>query len=226
MSGIGLVNAARTTQTALDHFRCGSRRGISGVAFSGTSGGRTYIGDVTVPARYTEDGTTWLRADAAMLATVRDVVASGSVRLERAAPLGDPACACQNPDAIKTVSVSHAPQIIVGGDGLSSDPFGGRAWPCIPGGGDGFGCVPCRAHRYSRRRRATHRRAPHRRPNNRSKVYRTPPREGGPPRWSWARCPHWSRCAWASSAAPAESAFEPPPADRPRQSTALSVSRL
>jgi nucleoside phosphorylase len=31
----------------------------------------------------------------------------------------------------------------VGGRGETSDPFGGRALPCAPGGGDVFGCEPC-----------------------------------------------------------------------------------
>jgi hypothetical protein len=31
----------------------------------------------------------------------------------------------------------------VGGKGETSDPFGGRALPCAPGGGDVFGCEPC-----------------------------------------------------------------------------------
>jgi hypothetical protein len=38
-----------------------------------------------------------------------------------------------------------APEIKFGGDGKSADSFGGRRWPCIPGGGDIFGCEPCRA---------------------------------------------------------------------------------
>src|SRR5512135_3578317 len=64
LTGIGLVNADRTTRTAIDRFGCGSRRAIKGIVFSGVSGGRTYIGDVTVPARWTlDDGKTWYGAN-------------------------------------------------------------------------------------------------------------------------------------------------------------------
>jgi len=67
------------------------------------------------------------------------------VKLARTTPAGDPACAGVDPDLVRTVSVTHPPTIALGGQGLSSDPFGGRAFPCFPVGGDVFGCAPCRA---------------------------------------------------------------------------------
>jgi nucleoside phosphorylase len=144
LSGIGLVNAQRTTETAFQQFRCGSRPAISGVVFSGTSGG-DYIGDVMVPRQWTEDGKSWVGADPAMLATVDNVLQAGAVPLEQSTPTGDPACACPpSTNAVTPVRVTHKPQVEVGGDGLSMDPFGGRAFPCAPGGSDVFGCVPCR----------------------------------------------------------------------------------
>jgi nucleoside phosphorylase len=140
LTGIGPVNARTTTDLAFRQFRCG----FSGVVFSGVAGagGRSAIGDVTVPARWTLDnGRTWVRSTPAMLA-VAGKVAPG-VRLERTTPLGDPACVCGNPDAVPTVTLKHVPGVLVGGDGSTTDPFGGRAVPCIPGGGDLEGCAPC-----------------------------------------------------------------------------------
>jgi nucleoside phosphorylase len=145
LTGIGLVNARRSAEAAFQHFRCGPRPVISGVVFSGTSGG-DYIGDVMVPSRWTDDGKTWVGADPAMLTTVGDVVRGGAVRLEQSTPTGDPACVClASPNLVTPVRVTHTPQVEVGGNGLSMDPFGTRALPCTPGGSDVFGCVPCRA---------------------------------------------------------------------------------
>jgi nucleoside phosphorylase len=138
LTGIGLVNADDTLRAAFDRFGCG----IRGVVMSGTSGGRTTIGDVTIPARWTLDGgATWYAADSRMLSTARE--ASASVRLARAAPVGDPACVGLNPDAVRAVGVLSAPRVVAGGDGSSADPFGGRMFPCVPRGGDVFGCRPC-----------------------------------------------------------------------------------
>jgi nucleoside phosphorylase len=144
LTGIGLVNATQTTTVALRHFRCGPAPEITGVVFSGVSGGRTYIGDVTAPSRWTIDnGKTWIHVDPAMLATARAV--AGSVHLDRTTPIGDPACAGLNPDLMRTISVQRQPRVIVGGGGDSADPFGGRRFPCFPFGGDVFGCEPCLA---------------------------------------------------------------------------------
>jgi nucleoside phosphorylase len=149
LTGIGLINATNTTQLALDHFGCSSGATISRVVFSGVAGGRTNIGDVTVPRRWTEDGKSWLTVDPSMLATARAVAESGSVTLERDVPVGDPGCVCPDPGLVKPVHMPNAPAIVVGGDGGSSDPFNGRAWPCAPQGGDVFGCEPCRAQTHS-----------------------------------------------------------------------------
>jgi len=144
LTGIGLVNADTTTRIAVQRFGCGLR----GIVFSGVSGGRTNIGDVTVPARWTLDGGgTWLPVDPAMLASAN--AASSSAHLSNVTPTGDPVCVGVPPDAVKTVAVLSAPRVIVGGDGASSDPFGGRSLPCAPGGGDVFGCHPCADHRTS-----------------------------------------------------------------------------
>lgn len=141
MTGIGLENARATMNLALDYFGCA----INGVVFSGTSGGKTSIGDVVVPAKWTLDGSTFYDADA----TMRTVAEGVSVSLPSQAVLGDPACATVNPDA-PAVPLDHSPSITFGNEtvGHSSDPFGGHPLPCIPGGGDVFGCHPCAAQEY------------------------------------------------------------------------------
>ncbi|AMC68903.1 hypothetical protein RN10_2357 [Mycobacterium tuberculosis] len=57
MTGIGLVNATNTTETAFARFTCASSIAIAAVMFSGVAGGagRTSIGDVAIPARWTLD---------------------------------------------------------------------------------------------------------------------------------------------------------------------------
>ena len=139
LTGIGLVNAEATARAAIDHFRCDGESSITGIVFSGVAGG-AHIGDVTVPARWTLDGVTRFDVDAAMLASVPDDVA-----LAQATPVGDLPCIGTDPDVVSIVQVEGAPHILIGGDGASSDGFGGRALPCVPGGGDVFGCAPCRA---------------------------------------------------------------------------------
>jgi nucleoside phosphorylase len=131
MTGIGLVNATDTTETACSHFSVGA------VVFSGVAGGggHTKIADVTVPARWTLDnGATFRPVDAGML----DAAEKLSVALESVA---------------RRIDLRRRPQLIVGGDGCSGDNNNGVAFPCIPGGGDVFGCqprnVPGRSRRYT-----------------------------------------------------------------------------
>jgi nucleoside phosphorylase len=146
MVGIGLVNAQRVAEAAFDGFRCGAASEISSVVYSGVAGGAqgARIGDVTVPARWTLDnGKTWMTTDPAMLSTASAVVSGGSLQLEKTAPLGSPGCACSNPDLVKTVTFPYQPRVIIGGSGQSYDTFGGHEFPCVPGGGDIFGCEPC-----------------------------------------------------------------------------------
>jgi nucleoside phosphorylase len=144
LTGIGLKNADHTTRMAFDNFGCG-RNGFSAIVFSGVSGGQTYIGDVTIPAKWTlDDGKTVYPADPRMLAVA--TTSSKTAALRQNAAIGD--CACLglvDPDSGPTIAMPHKPQVIIGGKGRSSDPFIGNAFPCIPGGGDVFGCQPCKA---------------------------------------------------------------------------------
>jgi nucleoside phosphorylase len=130
MTGIGMVNATDTTETALAHFTRASSITIAAVVFSGVAGGggRTSIADVAVPARWTlDDGTTFRPVDPGMLATAEKL----SV-------------------ALTHVNLQRRPQVFVGGDGCSSDNNNGVAFPCIPNGGSVFGCQPGSAPDRSR----------------------------------------------------------------------------
>ncbi|HZN84342.1 MAG TPA: 5'-methylthioadenosine/S-adenosylhomocysteine nucleosidase [Mycobacterium sp.] len=147
MTGIGMVNATRTTETALDHFTPESGISIDAVVFSGVAGGsgRTEIGDVAVPARWTsDDGETWHAVDAGMLATANTL----DVDLLSSDTLGDPACYC-GLLAGPRIDLGREPDLHVGGDGSSDDNNNGTAFPAIPLGGDVFGPQPCRAPDYS-----------------------------------------------------------------------------
>jgi nucleoside phosphorylase len=139
LTGIGLVNARQTAQLALDYFRCGFR----GALFSGVAGSRQNIGDVTIPRRWTRDGgTTWTGVDPAMLGSAQRL-AGTRVPLSQDVPVGDAACLCPGVDAPTPVHINRTPKVVVGGDGRSSDTYGGKALPCLPGGGDIAGCAPC-----------------------------------------------------------------------------------
>jgi nucleoside phosphorylase len=144
MTGIGMVNASQTTETALSHFTPESGISIGAVVFSGVAGGsgRTEIGDVAVPARWTsDDGETWRAVDPEMLA----VASSLTVDLESSARLGDPACTCNPLARLPIVNLGREPDLHVGGDGSSDDNNNGVAFPAIPFGGDVFGPQPCTA---------------------------------------------------------------------------------
>ena len=143
LTGIGPVNATNVTRAALSGLNCSNAGHFKAVVFSGVAGG-DYIGDVIVPFRWTADaGRHFVAADRGLLATAARVARSRP-SLEQQAPAGDPACGCvTSADAVKTVAVTHPPRIEIGGAGQTTDPFSGRALPCVPGGGDVFGCVPC-----------------------------------------------------------------------------------
>jgi nucleoside phosphorylase len=141
MTGIGPANAGETTALALDKLGCT----FSSAVFSGVAGSKENIGDVTVPARWTLDnGKTFTAADPAMLAVAQPLAGTGNVKgLSQDVPVGDAACLCPGVDAATPVHMPQAPKVVIGGDGETSDPFGGHAVPCAPGGGDVAGCEPC-----------------------------------------------------------------------------------
>jgi nucleoside phosphorylase len=148
MTGIGMVNATHTTETALSHFTPASGISIGAVVFAGVAGGsrRAEIGDVAVPARWTsDDGATWHPVDPDMLAVANSL----AVDLESTATLGDPLCLCSPFARLPLVDLMREPELHVGGDGSSDDNNNGTAFPAIPLGGDIFGAQPCRAPDYS-----------------------------------------------------------------------------
>ena len=151
MTRIGPVNATTATKLALKTFRCDGRPAFSAAVFSGVAGG-DYIGDVAVPTRWTLDnGTSWLPVDKRMLATAK-TLEHAKLGLEQKSPVGDPLCTCViDPDTVAANSVLHKPVLKVGGNGLTSDPVGGKAIPCVPGGNDVTGCDPCPVERHPAR---------------------------------------------------------------------------
>ena len=145
LSGIGLVNAERTTRSALEVFTCDGETTIQGIMFSGVSGGITNIGDVTVPTRWTMDDQEHFDVDPVMY-EVAKAAASNAV-LTNKVPLGDVACVGIDPSLVEPITMPNQPEIHFYDEGIgkSADPFGGRAFPCIPLSGDVFGCNPCRS---------------------------------------------------------------------------------
>ncbi|HEX3900241.1 MAG TPA: hypothetical protein VHW74_13820 [Mycobacteriales bacterium] len=145
LTGIGPVNARDTTRLALSHFRCAGRSTITGVVFSGVAGG-DYIGDVNAASRWTEDGKHDIPVSRAMERVARDVERDHHYRLSRSAHLPNLPCLPLLPaDLGPAITLTHAPTFKVGGTGLTTDPFGGKAFPCIPGATDIFSCRPCDA---------------------------------------------------------------------------------
>ena len=133
MTGIGMVNATDTTETALAHFTPQFGIPVRAVVFAGVAGGsgRTHIGDVAIPARWTSDsGATWHAVDPEMLAAAGDLI----VELESAG----------------RVDLKREPRLHVGGDGSSGDNNNGAAFPTIPFGGAVFGPQPRTAPDFSR----------------------------------------------------------------------------
>jgi nucleoside phosphorylase len=133
MTGIGMVNATDTVEAALAHFTPRSGMLVGAVVFAGVAGGsgRTRIGDVAIPARWTADnGTTWHAVDPEMLAVADDL----AVELESAG----------------RVDLKREPRLHVGGDGASGDNNNGVSFPTIPFGGAVFGPQPRTVPDFSR----------------------------------------------------------------------------
>jgi nucleoside phosphorylase len=139
MSGIGTANATATAQAGLSLPGCRFRAAL----FSGVAGSIHSIGDVIVPRRWTlDEGKTWQAVDPALLRIARGLKAA-KLGLTQDVPVGDAACACPGVDAATPAHLPTPVQLRVGGQGASTDPFAGRAVPCLPGGGDIAGCEPC-----------------------------------------------------------------------------------
>jgi nucleoside phosphorylase len=142
MTGIGMKNAADTTEEALTHFCPDASVAVNAVVFAGVAGGhgRTQIGDVAIPARWTADhGTLWHAVDREML----DVAGQLAVKLEPTCRVGGPL------SRVRLVDLKREPQLHVGGDGCSDDNNNGAAFPSIPFTGAVFGPQPMAAPDFS-----------------------------------------------------------------------------
>lgn len=129
LSGIGLVNAAAAARALV------AQLDVSAIVFSGVAGSSARIGDVIVPATWTDTATgRSFPVDPALLADAQTVAVSGLV-LDRCTPVPpDP----PGPE----VCLAFVPGVVVGGSGESADPFGGGPARCTPGRGEVFGCDP------------------------------------------------------------------------------------
>jgi hypothetical protein len=145
LTGIGPANARNTTRLALSHFRCDGHTTITGIVFSGVAGG-DFIGDVDAAARWTMDGKHFVPVSRAMERVARDVARDHRFKLSQGAHLPNLPCLPIVPaDLGPAIKLLHVPTFNVGGTGLTTDPFGGKAFPCIPGVTDAFSCRPCDA---------------------------------------------------------------------------------
>jgi nucleoside phosphorylase len=134
LTGIGLANAAATTQALLERFD------VTGIVVSAVAGSsRLRIGDVAVPASWMAGDGTSYAADPQWLALAADIARAGTVSRER--------CTMVPTASEEPVCMAQEPAVVVGGVGVSTDPFGGKPFLCRPGGGDLFGCdvEPARA---------------------------------------------------------------------------------
>jgi nucleoside phosphorylase len=123
ITGMGLGNATATAHAALAQFPA------TGVVFSGTAGSLLRIGDVAVPTSWSLKGTTTYAPDAAWLALATQLMASGSLCLEKCTVV---------PASGQSVCMDHVPGADVAGVGRSDDVSVPVA--CTSGGDDVFGC--------------------------------------------------------------------------------------
>lgn len=127
LTGIGLVNAASTTRTLLDHFD------VAGIVVSAVAGTtQLRIADVAVPERFAFTDGTSFAPKKEWLDVARSIAAAGTVTLEHCTMVPS-----KSPDP---VCFPYQPAILVGGVGHSSDPFNGTAFRCRTNGGEVYGC--------------------------------------------------------------------------------------
>jgi nucleoside phosphorylase len=127
LTGIGLANAAATTQALLERFE------LAGIVVSAVAGSALQIGDVTVPVAWGIKGGTSYAVDPDWLKLAEGIAAPDAVSLERCTvPVSLPAKG--------TVCMVEQPVIVVGGVGESTDINGGKPFPCQPTGNDVFAC--------------------------------------------------------------------------------------
>ncbi len=123
MTGIGLLNAERSTRDVLARFD------VTGVVVSGVAGAPSRIGDVTVPRHWDLASGARFESEPRWVELAREV--------SRAAPALDDCTVL--PSSGERVCLPFPPRIVVGGYGLSDDSFGDSPLPCRPGD-EVFGC--------------------------------------------------------------------------------------
>ncbi len=130
LTGIGIVNATNRTRSVVAHFE------LAGLVMSGVAGSRYRIGDVVVADEFVETGRKGVRrANPALLALAARAATALPEPLQNCTPVPP-----TMPGA-PIVCLPFTPAVILGGQGVSGDPFGGKDLPCAPGGDEIFGCA-------------------------------------------------------------------------------------
>src|SRR5437667_3525273 len=149
LTGIGLVNADRTTRAVLAALEDSGFQ-VTAIVFSGVAGSSYNIGDVVVPDHWTDDlehsapPFPPYRVDRFLYSIARHL--AGNVALDPNLHVEDYACTGLRSDLSTPIRVED-PELRVnrGDEGHSSDPYGDRAVPCISPGDDLLGCAACGA---------------------------------------------------------------------------------
>jgi adenosylhomocysteine nucleosidase len=118
MTRIGMVNAALTAELLLANFD------IAGFVFSGVAGSPRQIGEVAV-------ATEWLERSTGMIFPTNPFLVALAQKATRRVPLDRCTLVTFTPP-VETVCFPCDPVVVVGGRGVSGDPFGGRASECNP----------------------------------------------------------------------------------------------
>lgn len=137
LTGIGMVNAAATTEAAIRSFK------PTAIVMSGVAGSSHRIADVVVASHWVEPPKKrHIPVNAAMLALARRGAAALPAPLEH--------CATVPPGSATgaLVCMPFEPEIAFADLGQTSDPYGGSPVQCVPGGGFVIGCdIPAPAVR-------------------------------------------------------------------------------
>ena len=149
LTGIGLVDADRTTRAVLAYLETSALR-VKAIVFSGVAGSSYSIGDVVVPDHWTDDLEHTAppyppyRVNRRLYSIARRL--PGTVALDANLSVEDKACTGLRSAPSTPVRVED-PELRInpGDEGHSSDPYGGRAVPCVDPGTDLLGCEACGA---------------------------------------------------------------------------------
>jgi phosphorylase superfamily protein len=149
LTGIGLVNADLTTRAVLAYLH-DSGVLVKAIVFSGVAGSSYDIGDVVVPDHWTYDlaHSSWPYPPYAVSRRLYRIARRlpGKVPLDPNLYVEDYACTGLRSTPSTPIRVEYPQLRVNGGDeGHSTDPYGGRAVPCVTPGDDLLGCAACGA---------------------------------------------------------------------------------